>query len=240
MQVNRLLCVLFLLAGCAMGQTAQLDMLDWMTMDPFGSHVTGNATSLWPYSDPANSNFYWVKGSHGYPWDVKKYDSNFIYDWITEVSWTDPHTYKRHIGPTGKGYPLTPRFLTYRVGASATRLSQILIPPSGTNFEIHSTCSKYTKSNLGYAKTEVWGPYFESLGGDLPNLMETLHLAWYWSCDSTYNNCQTKEVFTLAQVYGLTRWQNYKMQSGKYALIQTSMHNIVLPGSVNAVHPCWK
>jgi len=221
-------------------QNATFDMLDWMTMDPFGSHLTGSGTSMWTDMDSANGHFYWVKGSHGYPWDVKGYDSSYIYDLITEVSWTDPHTYKLHIGPTGKGYPLTPRFLSYTPGAKAARLSQILIPSSGTNFEIHTTCSQYTKSNLGYAKTEIWGPYYESLGGDLPPNMETLHLNWMWSCDSSYNNCQTKEVFTLAQVYGNVRWQNYKFVGGKYSLIQTSLKNVVVPGTMTPVHPCWK
>jgi hypothetical protein len=232
--------LLLLLTACSFGQSATFDMLDWMTMDSFGSHMTGSGTSMWPDMDAANGHFYWVKGVHGYPWDVKAYDANYIYDWITEVSWTDPHTYKRHIGPTGKGYPLTPRTLTYHVGSTGVRLSQINIPPSGTNFEIHSSCTKFTKSNLGYARTEVWGPYYESLGGTLPNNMETLHLNWLWSCDSSYNNCQTKEVFTLMKAYGNVRWQKYVLQNGKLVLAKTSLKNVVTSGTASAVHPCWK
>jgi hypothetical protein len=127
-----LVCLpILILLLCALGyaQTATFDMLDWMTMDPFGSYMSGPGTPIWTVMDSANNQFYWVKKAQAYPWDVKKYDANLIYDWITEVSWTDPNNYKKHIGSNGMGYPLTPRFVTYTVGASANRLSQIKIPP---------------------------------------------------------------------------------------------------------------
>jgi hypothetical protein len=240
-----LVCLpILILLLCALGsaQTTTFDMLDWMTMDPFGSYMTGTGTPIWTVMDSANNQFYWVKKAQGYPWDVKKYDANLIYDWITEVSWTDPTNYKKHIGSNGMGYPLTPRFVPYTVGASATRLSQIKIPTSSTNFEIHDTpgnCTAYHKSNLGYAKTEVWGPYYEALGGDLPPNTMTLHLNWMWSCNSSYNYCATKEVYTLLQVYGNVRWQNYKLSNGRYVLQQTSLRNVVSSGTMTPVHPCW-
>jgi hypothetical protein len=242
----KLSCVsalLTLLCSLASAQNATFDMMDWMTMDPFGSHITGSGTPIWTVMDSAQNNFYWIKNAQGYPWDVKKYDANLIYDWITEVSWTDPKNFKKHLGSNGMGYPLTPRFVPYTVGAAASRLSQIKIPSSSTNFEIHDTpgnCSAYHKSNLGYAKTEVWGPYYESLGGDLPPNTETLHLNWMWSCDSSYRNCKTKEVYTLMQVYGNVRWQNYKLVNGQYVLQQTSLRNVITSGTITPVHPCWK
>ena len=235
--------MLFLSCTVSIAQTATFDMLDWMTMDPFGSHMTGTGTPIWTVMDSANNKFYWVKSVKGYPWDVKKYDANFIYDWVTEVSWTDPRNYKKHLGSNGMGYPITPRLVPYTVGASASMLSQINIPNSSTNFEIHDTpgnCTAYHKSNLGYAKNEVWGPYYESLGGDLPNNAETLHINWMWSCDSSYNNCGTKEVYTLLQAYGNVRWENYKLVNGQYVLRQTSLRNVVTTGTITPVHPCWK
>ena len=77
--------VLFL-CGASLGQTATLDMLDWMTMDSFGSYTKGTGAAMWTVMDSAQSQFYWVKNSKGYPWDVKKYDANFIYDTITEIN----------------------------------------------------------------------------------------------------------------------------------------------------------
>jgi hypothetical protein len=238
--VLTIIILITILGSFALGQTAKLDMIDWMTMDPFGMHLTGSRTSMWSVVDSTQSQFYWVKGTNGYPWDVKKWDANYIYDTITEVNWTNPRSYKRHIGPTGKGYPLTTRFVTYRIGDTAKKLSTITTPPSGTNFEIHSSCTQFTKSNLGYAKAEVWGPFYESIGGDLPPNMQTLHLNWLWSCDSSYKNCKTKEVFTLAQVYGMVRWQNYKLVNGQYSLMQTGLKNVLVSGTGKATHPCWK
>jgi len=242
LKLSRVSALLTVLCSLTSAQNATFDMMDWMTMDPFGSHMTGSGTPIWTVMDSAQNNFYWIKNAQGYPWDVKKYDANLIYDWITEVSWTDPKTFKKHLGSNGMGYPLTPRFVPYTVGAVASRLWQIKIPSSSTNFEIHDTpgnCSAYHKSNLGYAKTEVWGPYYESLGGDLPPNTETLHLNWMWSCDSSYRNCQTKEVYTLMQVYGNVRWQNYKLVNGQYVLKQTSLRNVVTSGTITPVHPCW-
>jgi hypothetical protein len=226
----------------ASGQNATFDMIDWMTMDPFGSHMTGISTPIWSVMDSANSQFYWVKSAQGYPWDVKKYDANLIYDWVTEVSWTDPKNFKKHLGSNGMGYPMTPRFVPYTIGAPAKRLYTIKIPSSSTNFEIHDTagsCTQFHKSNLGYARTEVWGPYYESLGRDLPPNTATLHLNWMWNCNAYYGNCQTKEVFTLMQVYGSVKWENYKLSSGKYVLQQSVLRNVVTVGTTSAVHPCW-
>ena len=239
MRLRFLLLLILLSNTLSSAQTAKFDMLDWMTMDPFGSHMSGTGTPMWTVMDSAHGKFYWVKSPKGYPWDVKSFDSNFIYDTITEVSWSDPQTFKRHIGPNGKGYPITPRFVPYVPGAAPTKLWTITIPPSSTNFEIHSSCSQYRMSNLGYAKTEIWGPFYESLGGDLPPNTETLHLNWLWSCDSSYNNCKVKERFTLMRAYGSVKWENYKLSSGQYVLQQASLRNVASLGITSAVHPCW-
>jgi hypothetical protein len=235
--------LIFLLCALGSAQTATFDMLDWMTMDPFGSYMTGTGTPIWTVMDSAHGKFYWVKKAQGYPWDVRRYDANLIYNWITEVSWTDPRNFKKHRGSNGKGYPMTPRFVPYTIGAPAGLLSQIKMPPSSATFEIHDTpgnCSAYHTSNLGYAKNELWGPYYESLGGDLPNNAETLHLNWMWSCNSSYNNCATKEVYTFLQVYGNVRWERYTLANGQYVLQKTSLRNVVTPGTITPVHPCWE
>jgi hypothetical protein len=200
MRLGRVSVLILLLSSLSSAQKAKLDMLDWMTMDPFGSHMSGSGTPMWTVMDAAQGKFYWVKSAKGYPWDVKSYDTNFIYDTITEVSWSDPQTFKRHIGPNGKGYPIAPRFVPYVPGAAPTKLWTITIPPSNTNFEIHSSCSQYRISNLGYAKTEIWGPFYESLGGDLPPNAETLHLIWLWSCDSLTTTASQRAVHVTASL----------------------------------------
>jgi hypothetical protein len=74
---------------------------------------------------------------------------------------------------------------------------------------------------------------------DLPPNTTTLYLNWMWSCNSSYNNCATKEVYTLMQVYGKVRWQRYKLSNGRYILQQTSRRNVVTPGTITPIHPCW-
>jgi hypothetical protein len=93
-KTNVILLLVVLLASIACGQTAKFDMLDWMTLDPsLQAHLTGPNNPTWTAVDSQHHNLYWVKGKTGYPWDVKGYDASFIYDTITEVSWTDPRTF---------------------------------------------------------------------------------------------------------------------------------------------------
>ena len=72
-------------------------MLDWMTLSAGSSkHFTGNANSLYTV-DPSGGLFWWIKGDfggEGYPWDVQYYDPTYIYQWITELNWNDPKTFK--------------------------------------------------------------------------------------------------------------------------------------------------
>src|SRR6266540_594024 len=72
------------------------DMLDWMTLDSdlrATYHLEGTSNPL--YTVMAPGKFYWIKGALGYPWDIQLYDSNYVYLWITELSWTVPQSYKK-------------------------------------------------------------------------------------------------------------------------------------------------
>jgi hypothetical protein len=83
--------ILFLIGTLASAQTCkpnQYDMLDWML--PQRATVNGHYNVIYPQT----GTFYWVKGSKGFPWDVDTFDSNFIYQSITEQDWNDPNTYK--------------------------------------------------------------------------------------------------------------------------------------------------
>ena len=77
----------------------------------------GNAnpiyTSIFP--DDATNNyaasgyFVWTKSPVGYPWDIKTFDTQYVYDRTTELSWTDPTTFKRfdHDLPMTRRCPLS-------------------------------------------------------------------------------------------------------------------------------------
>ena len=82
-----------------------VDMLSVMMMDPglaANYHMEGiknGLPSAYVYTmwDPDKSKVYYVKNPQGNPWDVNLYDSNYIYQWVTEVGtvngvnhWNDP------------------------------------------------------------------------------------------------------------------------------------------------------
>jgi hypothetical protein len=61
MRLGRVSVLILLLSSLSSAQKAKLDMLDWMTMDPFGSHMSGSGTPMWTVMDAAQGKFYWVR-----------------------------------------------------------------------------------------------------------------------------------------------------------------------------------
>src|SRR5215469_18886275 len=82
------------------------DMMNYFTMaypNRLANYMgPGNANPIYTSITPdlglgfaTTGIFLWVKNSAGFPWDIKVFDSNYIYDRATELSWTDPTTFKR-------------------------------------------------------------------------------------------------------------------------------------------------
>lgn len=180
------------------------DMLEWMTMSPDLSeahHMTGTANPL--YSHRQSNRFYWTKTAQGYPWDIQLYDNRYIYLWVTELSWQDTRSFKVfHSGARGNfNMPLAPRFAQGGYPGST-------ITVSDSTYQIHTDCDKFVTKNLGHVVNEVWGPYQESFGGDLPKTLTTMVISYRYTCDANYDNCQNKEEYHLAKPYGLVKWQH--------------------------------
>jgi hypothetical protein len=170
------------------------DMLKWMTMDPqlrASHHMAGTANPI--YTRVLSDRFFWTKTAQGFPWDVQLYDGNYIYLWVTELDWSNPSTFKVFRSPTLGNYnlPLVPRFAQGGYPGSKIRISD-------STYEIHSSCSSYITKSLGHVINEVWGPYNESLGGSLPDNLETLVISYRYSCDSSYSHCGDKETSVTA------------------------------------------
>jgi hypothetical protein len=81
-----------------------------MMMDPTlaaGYHmegITNNLPSSYVYTmwDQSQAKVYYVKNPQGNPWDVNLYDSDYIYQWVTELGvwhgvnhWNDPTSCKK-------------------------------------------------------------------------------------------------------------------------------------------------
>jgi hypothetical protein len=220
------------------------DMLAWMTMGPTlatDHHMSGTANPIYTSVQP--DRFYWTKTGQGYPWDIQLYDKNYIYLWVTELNWSDMRTYKvfRSANPQLGNYnlPLAPRFVTGTPDGSPGMLASIRVQDS--TYEIHTDCSTFTTHNLKNVVNEVWGPYTESLGGQLPDDLQTLIISYRYSCDATYANCKDKEEFHVAKPYGLVKWQHQTLQAdGTYAPADNvTFMNRVVAGQVQPVTACF-
>lgn len=207
------------------------DMLDWMTMDSNmrgGYHMAGNANPL--YTSMAPGKFYWTKGASGEPWDIQLFDSQYVYLWITEWNWNDPHTFKKFANNTNM--PLVPRCA--KAGFPG---STIYVP--NTSYQTYSDCTHYVTQNLLKGVNQVWGPYWVNLGGQLPVNLEVLVASYRYNCDSSYGSCGDKEEFYFAQKYGLVQWVHYSLVSGSYEMKQKTVFNEIRAGGTSPVFPCF-
>jgi hypothetical protein len=231
-------------SGSQQGQTPSpqpqtYDMLAWMTMDPSMAatqHMSGNHNPI--YTNVQPDRFFWTKTGQGFPWDIQLYDNNYIYLWVTELNWQNPNTFKVFHDPVLGDYnlPLVPRF-----AQGGFPGSKVTIPPSNTTYETHSDCNTFTTQKLGGVVNTVWGPYQETLGGDLPANLETLVISYQYSCDSQLQKCKNKEEFHVAKPYGLVKWQHQSLQAdGTYATPDNvTVLNTVKTGQVQPFTTCF-
>ena len=213
------------------------DMLAWMTMRSDMSaahHMAGTANPL--YTSVTANRFYWTKTASGYPWDIQLYDKNYVYLWVTELDWLNPRTFKAFNSPkTGKfNLPFAPRFAKGGYPGSSITISD-------STYEIHTDCNSFVTKNLGHVINEVWGPYKESLGGQLPANLQTLVVSYRYSCDANYSNCANKEEFHLAQPYGLVKWQHQSLGgNGTYnPPDNVTYFNHVVTGQTTPITSCF-
>ena len=230
----------------------QYDMLDWLTMDSDlrGSNfLNGNNNPIYTVVDTANSKYYWIKGANGYPWDINLYDSTYIYQWITEYDWNYPHTYKKFYSNTNM--PFVPRCATAGFPGWS-----IAVPPSGAPFNSvygfygstsNNSCALDTTKNLNWVVNELWGPYSEHLGGNLPDPIQTLVISYRHGCTKNQNgsySCAEKEEFHVSQRYGWVQWKHFNGTcdgSGNCTWVndKTSTFNQMTPGSTSPDFPCF-
>jgi len=89
-----------------------------------------------------------------------------------------------------------------------------VLSPQETRHRIYENCTLQKTKNLNYVIYEIWGPYYENLGGNLPNPLEIIKLSYRWGCSQSIvgYSCKTKEVFWYAKRYGLVRRERYERQ----------------------------
>lgn len=207
------------------------DMLDWMTLDSSlrgNNHMAGSTNPL--YTNIASRKFYWTKGANGEPWDIQLFDNNYVYLWITELNWTDPHTFKKFSNNTNE--PLVPRCA--KAGFPG---STIYVP--NTSYQTYSDCTHYITQRLKKGINQLWGPYSIKLAGNLPSPLKVLVASYRYNCDTNYGNCGDKEEYYLAQKYGLVQWVHYSLSSGTYVMKQKTVFNQLVSGGTTPYFPCF-
>jgi len=195
----------------------------------------GNAnpiySSIFPdngVSFAATGYFVWTKGANGYPWDVKTFDQNFVYDRSTELTWTDPRTFKRF----NVDLPMSPRCVTK--GAAS---QPIQIPAANSTYSFYSACTAYKTAALKNVLNQVSAPAQVKAGGNIGKVKTRL-FTYQYGCDSSYGSCSDKEVFSLGLGIGLYDWNHYVNQNGQWVFAQESKINNKDVGHTTPYFPC--
>lgn len=175
----------------------------------------------------ASGYFVWTKSLSGYPWDIKKYDSNFIYDRSTELGWNDPTSFKRF----NLDLPMSQRCV--RVGQPGATLK---VPASNTLYQSYAQCSPYLTQPLGNVINSVSAPAWADVGN--VGRTKTRLFTYKYSCDKNYANCQFMEVYSLGFGVGLYDWKYYINKGGSFLLQQESIINQEQGGQTTPALPC--
>jgi hypothetical protein len=170
----------------------------------------------------------WTKSSARYPWDIKTFDEKYIYDRTTELSWTDATSFRRFTNDL----PMSPRCIT--IGQAGP---SIKVPSANTNYSSYESCEITKTQNLGYVLNQISAPVMANTEGNL-GTVKTRDFTYQYSCNSNYESCAYKEVFTLGYQIGLYDWKYYVNEGGNWTLVQESKINNQDTGSLTPYLPC--
>jgi hypothetical protein len=159
--------------------------------------------------------FIWTKTPSGYPWDVRTFDGDYIYDRATELLWTDPTSFKRFT----QDMPIAPRCVSTRSGGDTIKTKQ-----KSSGYSFYSNCAVTKTADLGYVTNTVSAPVNVNTGGNL-GTVKTRTLTYTYACNSKYSQCGYMEVFSLGYNVGLYDWKYYTAQNGQWVLVQDSVIN---------------
>lgn len=182
------------------------------------NYLTNTTTKVIQYCHDTGKNLVFMKTANGWPWDVKSYDNQFIYDWITEANWSSASDYKINTPPVA----MIPR---YWDGNNAWHLQHGSCP---LDFVTNCKVSGHGANTTGFSLT---GPFTYSFGGNVGSL-STIRINYQWS------PVDKEELFLTTQ-HGWVLWQYYKLINGAWAIQQHSNHNWVVAGVVPVKFPCF-
>ena len=188
-----------------------------------------------------------IKNPRGWPWDLKLYDNNYIYDWITEGphGWSDdpaigPKSFKKfvqnHMSPQGAmadGLIMFPRFID-TLSNSFERSTR----PAQNQYIIFENCLATSPAqSLGPITQRLAGPYLLNHGGDVGEQPTLIH-QYEWSD----NGIPAREENYYALNWGWVTWkqQTLNLKTLFYETVNQTIANQVSPvAEVKVVFPCF-
>lgn len=233
----------------------RMDILNFLALAdqsaslPFSrqTHALGTAFDIVSPIDPVSGYGQWkhVKSQQGWPWDIKLYDNQYVYDWITEKDWSSgPRAYKKFVQNHADSAHLIfadgliqlPRWIE-----TAGTMFDYDIPAALTNYTTFVDCKQVGKpSSLGNVHQRLRGPFMIDHGGDV-GYQPTLIHQYYWVDGAV----PTLEENYFAYHYGWVRWELQRMSlsiSGLYTAVSTTVSNRlqqVPAGGIKIDFPCF-
>jgi len=199
------------------------DVLSVMMMDPglaSGYHmegITNGRPSSYMYTiwDPSQAKLYYVKNPQGNPWDINLYDSNYVYQWVTELDdwdgvnhWNDPTSCKKfNNGSQNKTADYSMRWAPRCAapGGEGSSLWNTRPPAQANNTNYYTYVEQALQSssqNLGYSWLQLRPPTTMTITDHRadpprPFSITILPLLYTYSCSVSQkvDSCKFREVF---------------------------------------------
>jgi hypothetical protein len=208
------------------------DVLSVMMMDPglaanyHMEGITGGLPSAYVYTlwQPGQNKVFYTKNPQGNPWDVNLYDSNYIYQWVTELQtlngvnhWNDPKSCRKFNNGSNTDTADYSMRWAARCATPGSRNSFFwnsppVTQPNNTNYYTYvDETIQSQPQNLGYsalflAHTETMEIYDHRVNPAKPLQITTLPLEYTYSCSvaKKLDSCASREVFD----YGVDTTEN--------------------------------
>lgn len=192
-----------------------------------GVTLDGVAAAEHQYHVATPYSLQFIKGAQGFPWDIKPYDSQFIYDRVTELDWTSPRDFKQF----NPQVAMCPRFW------DGTPWSAFRAAPNMV--ESYTNCIKGKPFDLGSIAFDLSGPAPVDYGGDVGNQVPTIILRYYWGGAAL--PLLNREELYLTQRAGWCRWTHANLNGTVYEIDKATLHNKIVAGGPPALQfPCLK
>lgn len=180
-------------------------------------------TEVAPNQDFATSgHWFWLKSPTAHGFDVKAFDTKYVYMRATELNWTDNTSFKRFV----YDLPIAARCIPSGKPGPAIKVAN-------TTFKYYQSCVAYKSSTLGTSVNTIDAPVLMNAGGNIGQIW-TRVLHYHYDCNSSYQSCADEEQFYLGSGYGLWQWKH--LRGG--VLQQSALMNKLTAGTATGTLPC--